>query len=233
MNNKLFREIELFHSLSDKELDQIVSKMIVKQFKKNETILYEDDMNEFMYVVLSGKVKVVRTTEEGKEIILAMNKAGSFFGEMSLIDGKTTSASVIATEAAQIAMLAKEDFFSVFSLQNKAAHNLMKMLCARLRSCNDNIEMLNFNNSLNRTKTLMLMLIKEYGENTPEGTVLNIKLTHQDISEMTGLTRESVTRVMDKLQKQKEIIVLKKRFICLTPRFMQEDINSPVVSSKS
>ncbi len=71
------------------------------------------------------------------------------------------------------------------------------------------------------------MLIKEYGEKAPEGTVLNIKLTHQDISEMTGLARETVTRVMDKLQKQKEIIVLKKRFICLTHRFMQENINLP------
>ena len=71
------------------------------------------------------------------------------------------------------------------------------------------------------------MLIDEYGEKTPEGTVLNIKLTHQDISDMTGLTRESITRVIDKLQKQKEIIILKNRFICLTPRFMQEDIKVP------
>ena len=79
----------------------------------------------------------------------------------------------------------------------------------------------------------MAELLKEYGENTPEGTVLNIKLTHQDISEMTGLARESVTRVMDKLQKQKEIIVLKNRLICLTPQFMQEDIHLPGSSSKS
>ncbi len=71
------------------------------------------------------------------------------------------------------------------------------------------------------------MLTGEYGEKTPEGTVLNIKLTHQDISNMTGLTRESVTRVIDKLQKQKEIIVLKNRSICLTPRFMKNDIKIP------
>ena len=71
------------------------------------------------------------------------------------------------------------------------------------------------------------MLTEEYGEKTQEGTVLNIKLTHQDISDMTGLARESVTRVIDKLQKQKEIIVLKNRFICLTPRFMQEDVKIP------
>jgi CRP/FNR family transcriptional regulator len=227
MNDKLLKKTELFHSLGDEEMEQIINKMIVKQFKKNETILYEEDTNEFMYVILLGKVKVVRTTEDGKEIILAMHKSGSFFGEMSLIDGKTTPASVIATEDALIATIARKDFFSIVFLHNKVTGNLLKILCTRLRRCWDTIQLLNFNNASHRTKMLLLMLIEEYGEKTPEGTVLNIKLTHQDISDMTGLTRESVTRVIDKLQKQKEIIVLKNRFICLTPRFMKEDVNIP------
>ncbi len=227
MNDKLLKKIQLFHSLTDEEMEQITNKMIVKLYKKNETILYEEDTNELMSFILSGKVKVVRTTEDGKEIILAMHKSGSFFGEMSLIDGKTTSASVIATEDALIAILAKKDFFSIVFLHNKVTVNLLKILCTRLRRSWDTIQLLNFNNASHRTKMLLLMLIEEYGEKTPEGTVLNIKLTHQDISDMTGLTRESVTRVIDKLQKQKEIIVLKNRFICLTPRFMQEDVNIP------
>ena len=227
MSDLLLKNTKLFHSLSDEEMDQIIKKMNVRKFKKNEIILYEEDTNEFMYVILLGKVKVIRTTEDGKEIILAIHKSGSFFGEMSLIDGKTSPASVIATEDALIAILAKKDFFSIVFLHNKVTVNLLKILCSRLRRCWDTIQLLNFNNASNRTKMLLLMLTEEYGEKTAEGTVLNIKLTHQDISDMTGLTRESVTRVIDKLQKQKEIIVLKNRFICLTPRFMQEDVNIP------
>jgi CRP/FNR family transcriptional regulator len=69
------------------------------------------------------------------------------------------------------------------------------------------------------------MLSDEYGTKTPEGTILNIKLTHQNISDMTGLTRETVTRVIDKLQKNKEITVLKNKLICLAPNFIQEDIS--------
>ena len=72
------------------------------------------------------------------------------------------------------------------------------------------------------------MLSDEYGEKTPEGTILNIKLTHQDISDMTGLTRETVTRVIDKFQKNKEISILKNRFIQLNPNFMQKDIE-PII----
>lgn len=227
MNDKLLKKTPLFHSLTDEEMEQIINKMIVKQFKKNETILYEEDTNEFMYVILLGKVKVVRTTEDGKEIIFAMHQSGDFFGEMSLIDGKTIPASVIATEDALIAILARKDFFSIIFLHNKVTGNLLKILCTRLRRCWDTIQLLNFNNASHRIKMLLLILIEEYGEKTPEGTVLNIKLTHQAISDMTGLTRESVTRVIDKLQKQKEIIILKNRFICLTPKFMQEDINIP------
>lgn len=227
MKEELLKKIPFFHSLTDDVIEQIISRMTVKRFRKNETILYEEDTNKFMYFILSGRVKAVRTTEDGKEIILAIHKSGSFFGEMSLIDGKTSPASVIATEDALIALLSRDDFFSIIFLHKKITGNLLKILCARLRRCWDTIQLLNFNNASHRTKMLLLMLIDEYGEKTSEGTLLNIKLTHQTISDMTGLTRESVTRVLDKLQKKKEIIIQKNRTICLTPRFLKEDLNIP------
>ncbi len=144
MNDKLLKQIELFQSLTDEEMEQITQKMIVKQYKKNETILYEEDTNRFMYIIISGKTKAVRTTEEGKEIILAIHKSGSFFGEMSLIDGKTVPASVIATEDALIAILAKKDFFSIVFFHKKVAGNLLTILSTRLRRCWDTIQLLNF-----------------------------------------------------------------------------------------
>ncbi|RJR15620.1 MAG: Crp/Fnr family transcriptional regulator [Nitrospiraceae bacterium] len=226
--NNFLKKTEIFASLTDKEMEQVINKMVVKQFKKSETILYEEDTSEYMYIILLGKVKAVRTTEDGKEIILAMHKSGSFFGEMSLIDGKTAPASVIALEDSLIAIISRKDFFSIIFLHNKVTSNLLKILCSRLRRCWDTIQLLNFNNALHRTKMLLLMLIDDYGEKTAEGTTLHIKLTHQDISNMTGLTRESVTRVIDKLQKNKEIIILKNKFICMTPSFIKDDIKIPL-----
>lgn len=211
--------------MSDSDLDQIINKMLVKQFKKNETILYEEDTNEFMYIILMGKVKVIRTTEDGKEIILAIHQSGSFFGEMSLIDGKTAPASIIATEDSLIAIISKKDFFAIIFAQHKVVSNLLQILCSRLRKSWDTIQLLNFNNATQRTKTMFLMLSEEYGEKTSEGTILNIKLTHQDISDMTGLTRETVTRVIDKLQKNEEISILKNKYILLSNKFLQKDFN--------
>src|SRR5512135_3727310 len=98
------RNIELFSGLDEEELNQISSKVVLKEFKKNEVILYEEDTNEFMYIVLFGKVTVVKTTEDGKEIILAAHQSGEFFGEMSLIDGMTSPATVMATENSLVAL---------------------------------------------------------------------------------------------------------------------------------
>ncbi len=225
--SNFLKKTEIFSSLSEKEMDEIINKMVVKQFKKNESILYEEDTNEFMYIIFLGKVKVVRTTEDGKEIILAMHKSGSFFGEMAMIDGKTMPASVIATDDSLIALIAKKDFFSIIFQENKVTRNLLEILCGRLRRCWDTIQLLNFNNASHRTKMLFLMMCEEYGKKTPEGTILNVKLTHQDISDMTGLTRETVTRVLDKLQKNKEIVILKNKAICLTPAFVKDDFKIP------
>ncbi|MEN8263517.1 MAG: Crp/Fnr family transcriptional regulator [Nitrospirota bacterium] len=223
--NIFFKKTKIFSSLTDLEIEKITNNLIVKQYRKNEAILYEEDTNEFMYIILMGKVKAVRTTEDGKEIILAIHGSGSFFGEMSLIDGKTTPASVIATEDSLIAIISKKDFFSIIFSHNKVTKNLMEILCSRLRKSWDTIQLLNFNNASQRTKMLFFMLSNEYGEKTHEGTMLNIKLTHQDISDMTGLTRETVTRVIDKFQKNKEISVLKSRLILLSNDFFQNDLN--------
>ncbi len=223
--NEFLKKTQLFSSLADNDIDNIISKLVVKQFRKNETILYEADTNKYMYLILSGKVKVVRTTEDGKEIILAMHQSGNFFGEMSLIDGKTTPASVMATTDSLIAIISQSDFFNILFSQNKVVENLLKILCTRFRHSWDTIQLLNFNNAAHRTKMLFLMLSDEYGEKTPEGITLNIKLTHQDISDMTGLTRETVTRVLDKLQKSNEIQILDNKSIRINPDFLRDDFD--------
>jgi CRP/FNR family transcriptional regulator len=82
--------------------------------------------------------------------------------------------------------------------------------------------MLNYKNAGHRVKILFLMLSDKYGEKTPEGITLNIKLTHQEMAEMTGMTRETVTRVIDKWQRDGEIRVLKNKFIHLSTNFLTE-----------
>jgi len=221
---EFLRNIQLFSSLSDEELDQVCSKVIVEEFKKNEIILHEEDTNDFMYIILLGKVKVVQTTEDGKEIILAIHRPDEIFGEISLIDGKTSPATVLATEDSLIAIISKNEFYSLLSNQGKVLEKFLQILCSRLRESWKRIQILNLKNSSDRIKMLFLMLSYDNGKKTPEGIILNIKLTHQNIADMAGLTRETVTRVLDKWQKSGEITILKNKFILMKPNFLHKDL---------
>lgn len=213
------KKTALFASLTSEELRRIEGKISLRHFKKNEIILDEEHANEYMYIIIDGAVKVIQTTEDGKEILFTMHGTGDFFGELSLIDGKTAPAAVLATRDSVAALIAKEDFFSLLYSQNKLLRNLLGILCARLRESWKKIEMMNLHNASNRVKMLLLLLAKSIGEGGEEGIVLNMKLIHQDIADMTGLSRETVTRVLDRWKKSGEIRVLRNKCIQLTPEF--------------
>jgi CRP/FNR family cyclic AMP-dependent transcriptional regulator len=166
-------------------------------------------------------VKVIQATEDGKEIILAIHKTSEFFGEISLIDGKTSPATVQASEDSFIAFISKKDFYSLLSTQNKVLDTLLQILCSRLRDSWKRIYLLNFKHASERVKMLFLSLSLENGKRTDEGVQLNLKLTHQEIADMTGLTRESVTRVLDKLQKDGEVAIKNKQ-IYLSSQFLHK-----------
>ncbi len=223
IDNKIesLKKVKLFSSLTDDELLYIASKMVIRRFQKNEIIFHEEDTNKFMYIILHGKVKAMQSTQDGKEIILATHNSGDFFGEMSLIDGKTAPATVMAMEDSLTVIISKQDFYSLVFDQKKVFEKLLQILCSRLRESWGRIEMLNLNNASQRLKMLFIMLSEKYGEKENDKMVLNIKLTHQHIAEMAGLTRETVTRIVDKWQRDGDII-LKNRLISLSPEFLQK-----------
>ncbi len=217
------RSIRLFASLPDHELRKIGATLRIRTFRKNATILHEEDTNEYMYAILDGRVKVVQTTEDGRETIIAMHQTGDFFGEMTLIDGKTMPAAVLALEQTVTAVISRREFAALLASQNKVRENLLVILCGRLRESWNKIQMLNFNNAANRIKVLFALLSVDYGEKNDNGVTLNVKLTHQNIANMAGISRETATRILDKWRKDKEITILKDRHIRLSPDFLQKE----------
>lgn len=224
----LLRNLRLFSSFSDAELSEVVERTAIKEYKRNSVILNEVDTNEFMYMVISGKVKVTRSTEEGKETILALHGAGEFFGEMTLIDGKTTRATVSAMEDSLIVLISREDFNSLLTKHENFLNELLLIFCSRLRDSWSRIEMLNLNNAAQRIKMLLLIFSEESGTKTPEGVTLDMRLTHQTIADMTGLTRETVSRILEKWQRQKAIDIGENRRIRLNPGFLKKDFETVI-----
>ena len=105
--NVVLKDIALFFSLGDEELRQIRSHILLREFRKSQTILHEEETTEYMYIIIQGKVKISRIGRDGKETILSMHGSGEFFGELSLIDGRTAPANVVAVEHSSVAIISK------------------------------------------------------------------------------------------------------------------------------
>ncbi len=220
---ELLRNFPLFSPLTDGELLQNRERITIKEFVRNEVILREEDTNAFMYIILTGRVKVAQVTEDGKEVILALHRSDDFFGEISLIDGKTAPATVVATEHSLIALISKDNFRFLLVNHPKVLEKLLEILCARLRDAWKGIHLLNKRSAFERMKMLFLLFAHRHGLQTPEGVIVNVGLTHQEIASMAGLTRESVTRVLDRWKRDGEITVLQDKSIRLSSTFFRSE----------
>lgn len=217
--------MDLFRSMSADELRSMSAKITLKKVKRGSVILHEEDTNEFMYIVVEGEVKVLRSNEDGKETILALHGEGQSFGEISLIDGKTAPATVAATEDTVVALIARADFYEMISTHEKFRANLLNLLCSRLRDSWDIAQMLTLKNAEERVRSLFHLLAVEKGQRDPEGITIKARLTHQGIADMTGLTRESVTRVVDRWKRAGLIEPAKQKQIRLVPDFFERDFS--------
>lgn len=215
------KQMQMFSSLTDADITTFIGKIVIKGFRKNQTVLFEDESNAYMYMLLSGKVKVVQVMEDGKESIRAIHKTGDSFGELSLLDCKTSPAMVVAMEDTTAAIISKENFFTILYNQRKVLDNLLQMFCFRLRDSWERFQMVNFKNASQRVVMVLQQQSSEHSEKTAEGIVLKDRFTHQVIADMVSLNRETVTRVIDKLQKDGAITIRKDKKIVLHPSFFK------------
>jgi CRP/FNR family transcriptional regulator len=196
------RKVPLFAELDDAELMEIAVLFRERSYPKNSVIFLEDETGDYMYVVKDGRVKVVRQLPSGKETILAFHDAGEFFGEMSLVDGGTTPASVIAVAPTTILSLCRRDFRNL--LGNAAVNEaLLRMLCQRCREAWAQVELLTFNHAEARIRSLVHQLCVSKGVPSAQGQGVQIdgRLTHRELADMAGITRESASRAVSRLQK--------------------------------
>ncbi|MCC6543245.1 MAG: Crp/Fnr family transcriptional regulator [Nitrospirae bacterium] len=216
------KRMELFSSLSTEDLLHVGDKIFVKQYKKNDTILFKGDTNNNIYIIFDGEVKVSQSTEDGKEVILFIHQSGEIFGETSWGGRGNNPSLIAATKDTLCAVISMNELYSIMLNNNDILERLINILSSRLCQSWELIQMLNSNHAPHRIKTLLIMLAKRYEKNAREETILNIRLTHQSIANMTGLTRETVTRVIDVWLRKGEIST-KNKFIQLNPAFLQSN----------
>ncbi|ACM21288.1 transcriptional regulator, Crp/Fnr family [Geotalea daltonii FRC-32] len=209
------RSIPIFASLTDDQLSSLMGIIEEKKFFRNNVILWEEDTQRYMYIVSSGKVKVVQSSEDGKEHILAIHKKGEYFGEMAILDGKTAPATVIAMEDSLIQLIARESF-EKFLLQNeKVMNQLISMLCHRLRESWLMLKVMSFSSAEQRVRAVLDQLGKLNGVRDERGIIIALKLMHKDIAGYANVSRETVTRLLNRFAKESKIEILDNKYILL------------------
>jgi CRP/FNR family transcriptional regulator len=218
-DGNIIKNIPFFSSLSTEEVEHVERIIIKKRFSKDQIVLFEEDTSNYMYIVYSGKVRVVKMNEEGREQIITIHKKADFFGEMSLLDGKTSPATIIAHEDAVIGFLSKLDFERYLLSHENIRRKIIDLLCLRLRDSWAMIKILSFDNAEHRVMAVLDRLQELYGVVDDRGVIVNVKLTHMQIASYASVARETVTRILNRLEKENIIQVLENKAILLTKDF--------------
>jgi len=194
--------VPIFADLDDVTIQKIGSVGFSKKYSKDEIIFREDDPGSAMFVILTGKVKVVRTSNDGREVILTILSQYDFFGEMALLDGLSRSASVIATEESELFIIQREEFLNLLKLHPEISINLLQELTQRLRAADLKIKSLSLKDAEGKVATVLLQLAEEIGK-IKHGVVEIDKLPlQQDLANMAGTSRETISRNLHSFAKK-------------------------------
>ena len=192
----LLRNVPLFSVLPENQLALLVKEVTRKSYPRGTAIIAAGDVTDSLYVVISGRLKVMISDDEGREVILAILGPNEFFGEMGLIDDAPRSASVVTIEACEVLTLAKRDFKKCLEENFEMAMAVMRGVVKRLREADQKIGSLALMDVYGRVARLLL----EVAETIDGQKVVTKKLAKQDIAKMIGASREMVSRVMKDLQ---------------------------------
>ena len=197
------RNVPIFSDLKDGDLDIIAEKMVSRNYEKSQMILLEESQGETFFIIVSGAVKVTRVSDDGREVILAILGESDFFGEMSLLDGEGRSANIVANENAEVLTLSRSDFLDCLETYPKIAISLLEELAIRLRKSDQHIESLSLSDSEHRIAITIIRFADELGT-IKNGQVRIKNLPYQqDIANMAGTSRETVSRTLKILEDKK------------------------------
>ena len=219
---KFINRVTFFRDITEKFLDKIVDDFSILHGAKNEVIIAQEDTSTDLYIILRGKVKVTLMSEEGEEYILTDLIVGDYFGEMSLIDGKPRSATVVAEEDSTFAVLKRERLIEALKRDPILALDLISSLVQKLRKSTEREESLAFLDVRERLLKLFGELIKTEGKKEDDGFYRIIKRTQKELATRIGASREATSQVLRHLSSEK-LLMEKDAFLLISPSVSAEE----------
>ena len=205
------RAVPLFSQVSEADLDNVAALLIERRYPKNSIVVEEGLTGDYMYVIRSGRVKVTKASDDGREKIMDFLESGAFFGEMALLDNAPRSASVRTLEPSVLAALSRRDFISLLRSSPDLALSLIQELTRRLRDTDEQATSVSFQRVQDRAKGLFARMARADDEIADRR--ITPALTHQQIADMIGTSRETVTRAVKELKQSGWLEQRGKRYL--------------------
>jgi CRP-like cAMP-binding protein len=203
-NIEFLKNVPIFSELNDDTLIKLSRLGTLKSYEKDSIILSEQDAGSALFVMVSGKVKVARVSndDKNKEVILTLLNPSDFFGEMALLDGLARSATVTSVEDSQVFIIQRNDFLDLIQQHPEVSIALLQELTQRLRAAGIKIKALSLKDAEGKVATVLLQLADDMGK-IKQGVVEIEKLPYQhELANMAGTSRETISRTLHTFAKK-------------------------------
>jgi CRP/FNR family transcriptional regulator, nitrogen oxide reductase regulator len=214
--------LPVFAGLSDRDWDKVLDLFSERQYKKDDYLFLEGEAPEALYIVRAGKVKVVRHSTDGKDVVLRVASPGQLLGTVATFDGSGYPGTAQAIEDCVVLVIARHDCLTLVSRYPVFALAVIADLGSRLRSSAEQIRSLAVERVEQRIARVLIKLAETAGTDLPEGRVIEMPLTRQDVADMTGTTVETAIRVMSKFRRNGYIRTRRGKVVLVDEESLQE-----------
>jgi CRP/FNR family cyclic AMP-dependent transcriptional regulator len=209
----LLRRTRLFAELREDTLRALADRSVERSYPRHGRLFYQGDPGSGLYVLASGLVKVVVTSEDGEEMVLVTLGPGDAFGELSIVDGGPRSASAEALEPTVALVITREVLLDLATRDSGLTEALLRTLGALLRRLTEQASDLVFLDLPGRMAKLLAVLAAERGSETPDGIELDANLTQTDLAGMVGASRQSVNQILQGFARRGYLQVRGRRIV--------------------
>lgn len=215
MNNNIdaLKKLPIFSQLKAEELKKILSITNIKNYKKGSVIFMEGDKGEAFYFIKSGKIKISKSSKDGKELILNIYGENNVFAEVTIFNDINYPATAEVLEDASVGVIRNIDLEKLIRYNADMGLNLIKILSKRLFNAQMKLKQLALNDAYFRTADVLIRLSQNLARQRNGEIELNLELSRQELANMIGTARETVSRVLSRFKKEGSIDIIGKKII--------------------
>lgn len=215
------KHIPIFEDLAPADLAAINTVTIERRYKKNMIIFMEGEPGEGFHYIKSGKVKITQMATDGREHIINILGPGEVFAEVLLFNRGPYPATSVAIEDSVIGIIKNSDLENVVAENSRIALHIIQVMSKKLIHAQMKIRTLALSDTVSRTAQVLVRLSRQYGQPVAGGVQITIDMTRQDLANLVGTTRETVSRVLSSMKKDKVIDFAEHQIIILDEKSLR------------